>query len=126
MAVLALSLLAFVSVPVVHEAGHALAALLVGGRGLRLVWRGRLSFALSAELPDSARRRRTFYAGGPLANLIVAAVIAAAAHALVDEPVLLVSAFGAAFAHAVFGLVNLLPLAGHDGRALFSRAGERD
>ena len=121
---LALSLVALASVPLVHEAGHALAALVVGGRGLRLVRRGRSSFALSAELPDVPWRRRAFYAGGPLANVGAALVIVVVTRGLAADPALLVTCFGAAAAHLVFALVNLLPLAGHDGRALFSRAGE--
>jgi hypothetical protein len=122
--VVVLSLVALATVPLVHEAGHALVALLIGGRRVTFVRRGRLSFATRADLPESAVRRRAFYAGGPLANVVVGLFLAAAARALASDPSLLVTALGAALAHLVFALVNLLPLSGHDGRALFSRAAE--
>lgn len=123
--VVALSLLALASVPVVHEAGHALAALLVGGRRLSLVRRGLLSFALCAELPERELARRAFYAGGPLANAVAALALLVVTRAVAPAPALLVTLGGAAVVHLTFALVNLLPLAGHDGRALFCRAPER-
>lgn len=107
-----------VSVPLVHEAGHLLAALLVGGRRVTLARRGALTFVTQAELPERPLPRRAFYAAGPLANLAAAGLLVVAARALASEPASLVLVAGGALVHVAFALVNLLPLEGHDGHAL--------
>lgn len=116
---LTLSLLTLLSVPLVHELGHALAALLVGGREVRFAHKGGLCLVTRALLPEQALAHRVYYAGGPLANVLVAGALAFAARALASEPVLLLLGGGAALVHLAFALVNLLPLEGYDGRALF-------
>ena len=62
---------------VVHEASHAVAALLVGGRRVRLVRRG-FFWAVAAELPGSRWAEVAFVAAGPLANLVLGGVAGAA------------------------------------------------
>jgi hypothetical protein len=56
---------------VVHEVGHAIAALLVGGRGVRLRRDG-FGLAVHAEISGGSWRRLCFYAGGMAANIVVA------------------------------------------------------
>lgn len=119
LAAVGLSVLALLSVPLVHEAGHALAALVVGGEQVRFARRRGLRFTTSAKLPEGALARRAFYAGGPLGNLIACAALVVLARGLTSAPSLLVLAGGAALAHLAFALVNLLPLEGYDGRGLF-------
>ncbi len=109
------------SVPLVHEAGHALLALAGGGRRVRLE-RHALGFSTSAELPGGVWPRRLFYAGGPLANLLTALSLWSVRDVVSADGGLFVLTLGVALAHLTFALVNLLPLAGHDGRALFGPA----
>jgi hypothetical protein len=56
---------------VVHEVGHAIAALLVGARGVRLRRDG-FELAVHAELSGASWRRLCFYVGGMAANMVVA------------------------------------------------------
>lgn len=112
------------SVPLVHEAGHALAALLAGGRRVRLERRGLLGLSTSADLPERAVVVRLFYGAGPGANLLAFAGALLCIRLFVSDGALLVACLGVALLHLTFALVNLLPLPGHDGRALF--LGARD
>lgn len=117
-AVTLLFVLGALSLPLVHEGGHALAALVVGGKRLRLERRGALHFVTSADLPPTASAARLFYGAGPAANLVFALVLALVPFLLSLQAPLLVSVVGIAAVHVLFGVVNLLPLEGHDGRAL--------
>ncbi|WP_219339603.1 site-2 protease family protein [Luteimonas salinisoli] len=118
---------------VVHEAGHAVAGLLTGRRlmgagigplrlergmgGWRLRWgggiRGLAGFA--ALLPDaraeSRRAAAVFILGGPLANLLAAAVaLAVLAFAPSPGAAATVALGATAFGGVALGVVNLLPI----------------
>lgn len=114
-----LFLLGALSVPLVHEGGHALAALAVGARRLRLERRGALHFTTSADLPGTPSAARLFYGAGPAANLLFSFLLVLLIFLRSVEGPLLVTVVVIAAVHVFFGVVNLLPLEGHDGRALF-------
>ena len=93
---------------VVHEASHAVAALLVGGRRVRLVRRG-FFWAVAAELPGSRWAEVAFVAAGPLANLVLGGVAGAAGPHL--------WLFGAV--QVLTCVLALMPAEGSDGQQLW-------
>ena len=101
-----------------HEAGHALAARLLGARDVQLSRSGRFGARVAATFPDDARGRRAlFLAAGALGNVAVAAtalLLPAAAHA----PVL-------AGIQVLFAALTLVPAGDTDGARLLSLLGER-
>lgn len=107
----------------VHELGHALAALLAGGRVERVEWRG-LGARVVAELP-TARAQRAFLLAGSLANLLLAAAVGALAFTARSSTMAVAMGLiaGMHLLHATFALV---PSGTNDGarlRALW-RAGD--
>jgi hypothetical protein len=111
---LLLLLLGALSLPLVHEGAHAVAALLVGGRHLRLVRRG-FELSIEAELPTTRAAAVCFYAAGPTANLALAVVLGLLAPRAGELALWVVVA---AAAHGLFGALNLWPSAGRDGAGI--------
>jgi hypothetical protein len=113
MTALAVAVVVGVVVAVVaHEAGHALAAVLLGARTVRL----RLRWAVvrvEADVPEDRWRLAVFLLAGAVANVAVA--VAAFAGGAVVEGVV-----GVAFA-----VVNLLPHSDSDGERLLALARTR-
>ncbi len=100
--------LSLVTVLALHEAGHAIAALALGGRQVRLIGRP-WGAAVEALLPVTAGAQLTFVLAGPLASACAGAALACAGGVL-----LIPGALSAAFA-----LLCLIPYGRSDGaRAL--------
>jgi hypothetical protein len=124
----------FVAVVVVHELGHLVAAAASGGtilgmgigplwiwrrrRGVRLAWRAALhgTSGLALAVPAShrgiPRQMIVFAAGGPLANMICAAIMLPLAWPRIGHPHGVWQAAGFAFAvqSLAVGILNLLPI----------------
>jgi hypothetical protein len=101
-----------------HEAGHAVAAVAVGARRVRvqLAWR---AFQLHADLPGGRARHAVFFAAGVVANALGAVLGVTAGSGALGHGAL---AFAAANALSV--IVNLVPRGQSDGaRLLALRAG---
>lgn len=129
MAVLAGSLvLGLASALLLHELGHVLAARLLGGRVLRVRWRG-LAARVEAELPHR-RAQGLFLLAGAGANLVVAAL--GLSLAIVARSSTMASAMGLfAGMHLLHALLALLPVGRSDGARLQElararREGERN
>ncbi|MFZ9887291.1 MAG: hypothetical protein ACO3JL_07295 [Myxococcota bacterium] len=109
-----------VSLPFVHELGHGMGALVVGARRIRLGRRG-LDLCVIALLPTQQWRRRVFVASGPLANLVFAALMYVASSEEAAAEAVSRSFRLLAGLHCLYAGVQLLPLRGYDGGALWRR-----
>ena len=100
---------------VVHEAGHLIAARLLGAKTvrLRLAWP---RVRVEADVPPDGWRLVVFLAAGPLANVVAAAL----AFATGEGRGLIVGLVNGAFA-----LANLVPRGGSDGARLLALIVER-
>jgi Zn-dependent protease len=116
LAALALLVLAALSVPVVHEVAHVIAAKLVGARVIGVAWReqGRLAPRVEVDMDAGAGGGAVlFFVAGPLANAAVSALgLALFFGAGRSANVLLLLAAGL---HGVFAVANLLPVGDRDG-----------
>ncbi|OGQ09751.1 MAG: hypothetical protein A2138_11135 [Deltaproteobacteria bacterium RBG_16_71_12] len=112
-----------VSALVLHELGHALAALLVGGRVVRVVWRG-LGAHVVAEVP-TARAQRAFLLAGSLVNLLAVVLVGALAFTVRSSTMAMAMALiaGMHLLHAAFALV---PSGTNDGARVRALGRARD
>lgn len=110
---LAIAVLAFglLSTLLLHELGHALAAVALGGRVVRVRFAG-LGAKVEADLPSVAAQRR-FLCAGAGANVGVAAVLAGLA--FVDGWSTLWAVSGM---HLLFATFALVPAGSNDGARL--------
>jgi|SRR5579859_1300856 len=103
---------------VVHEAGHAVAAMLAGVR-VRAVLFVAYGGATIREASPDRRVDRWTAAAGPLANFAAAGACALVLACLPSDGGLSATVMVAAALQAVNGLVNLAPLARCDGARIF-------
>ncbi|MBM4281793.1 MAG: hypothetical protein FJ137_13870 [Deltaproteobacteria bacterium] len=112
-ALLAAVVVGFLATVVVHEAGHAAAARLLGAKVVRVRW-GWPVARVEADLPPGRGRKALFLLAGAGANVAVAAVaVAAGSHGVI---------VGAA--SAVFAVLTLVPRGTSDGAQLWALARE--
>jgi Zn-dependent protease len=112
--------LAYTTLVLIHEFGHALAAKMSGNRVQAVVITGAGGWCF-ADQPDSLTWRFLFYAGGIIAQLVV--LIFTAAYLFIFQSTgvkfLDLFAFVFTFINTVFIFVNIFPSEHTDGRLLW-------